>query len=352
MKLFSRGPKTQSAPPAGAAPAPPPVTFDETVGDADAQRLRTQMAGGKWRPVHAFLEQVTDWENRSFYLRLVARQADVMDEWVRDTNGSELALLARGMSRVDLAWKARGSGRAQTVAADSWPQFYARLNEAEADLFRASELLPTDPLPWTMLIPTAMGLQLPKEEVLRRLGEVNARYPGFRRAQMGAVNAVAQKWSGSHALMFDVARRADSTLPPGNAGHVAIAYAHLIRKQYYQGWEKDIEAGKQYFKNPAVGEEIRRAADNSVLSPAFVPSLDSAWARADFALCLGATGTVHEPDRIRAAQLFRAIGNHPPARTLWNESWGEKAAASYAYTQDKCLRAELEATRQPQATYP
>jgi hypothetical protein len=340
MRLFSKKP---AQPPAAAPAGPPPVAFDDTAGNADAARLRDQMLAGDWRAVQAFLEPLTDWDDRTFYIRVIARLGMFPEDWVTATSGSQVSMIARGIHRMDLAWKARGSGRSQTVGEAAWPQFYAHLNEAEADLTRACDLLPSDPLPWAMLITTAQGLELPKEVVLRRFDEVNARHLGFRLAHVNVMNAVSQKWSGSHVLMFDIARKADTTLPPGSPGRVCIPFAHALRRQYYAQWEKDADAAAGYYKNPTVALEIRTAADNSVLSPAFVPTLDSPWPRADFALSLGSTSGTFDEDRSRAVQLFAALGEHPPTRTLWSETFGAKAGATYAGTRTRCARTDAPA---------
>jgi len=348
VRLFSR-----PQPPHGpATPPPPPVTFDPAAGDPQGHQMMRWVAAGDWRSAHQFLEGVTGWDDRSYFLRLISRWDPFPEEWISATGGSQLAFLARGMQRVQAAWRARGSGKGETVTEQGWKEFFAVLNLAEDDLARAAELVPEDPVPWTSRITVARGLEMSKEEVLRRLGEVNARAPGFRPAYVTAVVSVAQKWRGSHALMFDVAREANRTLPAGNPGRVAIAWAHALRFQYYLGWEKARDTALGYYKDPAVGAEILGAAEACVLSPGFPETLDSPWPRADFALSLALAGDGDIAYRHRSAALFPPLGDSPPVDTLWRERYGGKEGEQFARIRQLSFRAAAAGPTQPAPASP
>lgn len=313
------------------ADAPPPVDASNMLGVPDAVRLVQRYRSGDWQSVAAFLEKVTAWEDRSFHLRLLAEQESYLQDWLDAEPDAPAPLLVRGMHRIQAAWRARGSARAETVTDPGWREFYAQLNQAEDDLQKVAAIAPDDPQPWQSLVTVANGLQLPKEEVLRRFDEVKARALGFRPAYVSVITAVAQKWGGSHALMFDVARDAMKTLPAGSPGRVAIVHAHFLRFQYHAGWEKDEVKARAYFKDPSVGAEILEAAEASVLSQAFFPNLDSAWPRVDFAFGLAFAGDGDRMYRRRAATLFRAVGDVIPSHSLWTERYGRaEAARQYA----------------------
>src|ERR1700754_4767447 len=101
-------------------------------------------------------------------------------------------------ARCVLAWQARGSGRASTVAQDSWPVFYARLVDADRDLARAAAMDDEDPTPHARSIQAALGLDLGQTEKHKRFGEAARRFRWHRSAHTIMIQATAAKWSGSN----------------------------------------------------------------------------------------------------------------------------------------------------------
>jgi len=313
------------------------VTRSNDMGDPDAVRLVAAFTRHDWHAVEKYLASISAWEDRAFFLRLLAESHIAADDWVRASGPTPLPLLVRGMQRVRAAWAARGTGRSQSVADSSWGTFFALLNQAEDDLSAVCSLAPDDPQPWASRITTAYGLELPKAELLRMLAEVDARAPGYRPAYVSAVNGVALKWGGSHALMFDVARRAHANLPDGSPGRVAIAYAHFLREQHYRLWEKDTKMADAYYLDPAVADEVLEAAQRSVLSTAFAPNRDSAWPRVDFAFSLSRSADGRTNSQTAGAELFRSMGAVIPAQSLWAERFGGEAGAQYERSRDLAL---------------
>ena len=334
MSLLSRlGGKGRTAP----ASPPPAVEFSNALRNTEAMHVVERYLSGDWRYVATLLEGVTGWEDRSFYLRLLAEQQTFPDQWITATSGSSTSLLVRGMHKIQAAWRARGSAQSHTVTDPGWRDFFALLNQAEDDLQSSASLVPEDPQPWQSLITVANGLELPKEEVLRRFEEVKRRAPGFRPAYVSVITAVAQKWNGSHALMFDIARDATRELPEGSPGRVAIPHAHFLRYQYHGLWEKDEAKAQAYFKDTKIGDEILQAAEASVLSATFSPNLDSAWPRVDFAFGLAFAGDGDTEYRRNAAPLFRAVGDVIPSHSLWTERYGTAAKAAQQYARVRQL---------------
>jgi len=313
------------------------VAGNNDMGDPDAVRLLASYKRHDWRAVEQYLGSISAWEDRAFFLRLLAESHILAEDWVRASGPGPLPLLVRGMQRVRAAWAARGSGRSQSVTDPSWGTFFALLNQAEDDLCAVCSLAPDDPQPWASRITTAYGLELPKADLLRMLAEVDARAPGYRPAYVSAINGVAQKWGGSHALMFDVARRAHANLPDGSPGRVAIPYAHFLREQHYRLWEKDTKTADAYYLDPAVADEILEAAQRSVLSAAFVPNRDSAWPRVDFAFSLSRSADGRTDSQTAGAELFRSMGPVIPAQSLWAERFGSEAGTQYERSRDLAL---------------
>jgi hypothetical protein len=289
VALFKR-PRQAAAPspqPAAAPPQGPPV--DPLAGDAVARRFRAELAEGRWQEFHDFLEATRDWTSRDFY---VSGLADItgrpawLDEWVAARAGSPLPWLFRGQHGVYWAWQARGSGRASTVAENSWPVFFARLVDADRDLARAAAMDDEDPTPHARSIQAALGLELGQPEKHKRFGEAIRRSRWHRSAHVITIQATAAKWSGSNKEMFEFARWSSAEAPEGSGVHVVVPLAHLEKWLNLPRESEDGEARQaQYFRDGQVGAEIWRAADRSVRSPRYQPDQYTPSDRNIFAMC-------------------------------------------------------------------
>jgi hypothetical protein len=286
VALFKR--PRPAAPSPAAAPEKGPPT-DPLVGDATAHRFRAELAAGRWREFHDFLEATRDWNSRDFYvskLSALDERPAWLEEWAAVRPGSSLPWLFRGHQGVHWAWQARGGGRAHTVGEDAWPVFYARLVEADRDLARAAGLDDEDPTPHAEGIRVAIGLQLGPAEKQKRFGEAIRRSRWHRNAHTMTVQATAAKWGGSEKEMFEFARWASSQAPEGSDVHVAVPLAHL---EQWLGLPSKSADGQpvqsRYFRDGQVGAEIWQAADRSVRSPRYQPSRYTPSDRNIFAMC-------------------------------------------------------------------
>lgn len=290
MPLFKK-----KAKPAGSVPGPgaettmrmvtSPLPVDELLGDPDAHRFRRELAEGRWKEFHDFLEGTTDWDYRHFYannLSKISGRPDWLDEWVSARPRSALPFLFRGSHGVHWAFQARGAEGAKTVPEDAWPVFQARLAEADRDLARAAALDTSDPTPFARGIWVAMGLSLGQPEIRRRFGEAERRHPLNGAADYAMVQALARKWFGSHQEMFAFARSVSAQAPYGHSGHKMIALAHLE-----QWLDLPRESRPGYFLAHSVKGEIRAAADRSVRSPRYVRTMLAPNDWNVFAMCFG-----------------------------------------------------------------
>ncbi len=317
----------------------PPPSAAMAMGNARARRLMRNYTDGDWPRVETFMAGIADWHDRSFFLRLMAAHT-AFAGWLSDgSNVSPLARLLLGMHLERAAWRARGSGTAEMISEARWQEYFRLLNEAEDALATACELLPADPQPWASRIAVGYGLELSKETTLLQLGEAAARAPGFRPAYASAVVGLSQQWGGSHLLMFETAREAQRTLPPGSPGRVAIPRAHFLRRRFHAVLEKDEQKANAYYADPAVADEVVEAARASVLSPAFVANLDSPWPLADFALVLCLCHEAGRPVAADAAAVLKLLGSRLPPATLWSDHFGAKAEAEFNRLRQQLLRA-------------
>jgi hypothetical protein len=127
-----------------------------------------------------------------------ALESNEIRQWI--TNAPEQAReLGLGVALTYEGWAIRGSGRAQHVNRNSWTPFFHHVREAEHHLRRAALLDRSDPTPFHALTRTAMALQIPKDDVLRRVRAGCERGATYSLA-VTAVRALGPMWSGSPDL--------------------------------------------------------------------------------------------------------------------------------------------------------
>ncbi len=280
---------------------------------------------GEWRPVQEAFDAGMSWSDRNTIFYELGDVDAFPDDWISAMPDSGTPLTARGAFYIRHAWKERGTGRAHNVTDEGWRGFTEYLDLALADLQRAVELSPDDPTPWASMISVAMGLSLPKDEILRLVAEADLRSPGLACVYSRATTALAQKWGGSHRLMFDFAEDTTRRLPDGSAGLTCVAYAHVEAYTYLKNFDKDKVATKAHFKSPSVAAQVGDAADRSVLSAAYLPDLSSPVQRSYFAFCLTFIGDTFREHRAASSQLFQMLGDAVP-ESPWTLAYGFTAA--------------------------
>lgn len=333
MPLF-RKPKTPAAKtatqqPATQQPGPP---IDELVGDPGAHHFRAELAAGRWREFHDFLEACRDWDDRNFYLLHLADiegRPEWIDQWKAERPRSAVPLLFSGTHGIHWAWQARGSGRATTVKEDAWPVFHGRLVEGDRELAKAAGMDETDPTPYARSLPAAKGLSLGVAELRRRFTEVVRRHPWHQGSHASMVDALASKWSGSDELMFGFARDVMRKAPEGHGVHEAIALAHIEK---WMNLPRESQDGKElqlkYFRRDDVAAEVRRAADLSIRSPLYRPSKHTALDRNTFAFCFW---LMHDyAEQLEQMRLIGSLNQAAPWHYQGKPGWAYERARTRA----------------------
>jgi hypothetical protein len=193
-RLFSRGPKL-----------PEPV-YDPFEGYEEARAVMDGLRTGDWRSAAALLARTRQGDDRAFVAGHIAEATQGWPAWIDEWHAAESSRaepwLIRGAARIGSAWAARGSGRASEVAEDAWPVFEERLAQAEADLAEAARRDEQDATPWAYLLITGRGLGAEVDELAKRFEEARTRDPRGWLAPTQAVESLAEKWCGSHDVMF------------------------------------------------------------------------------------------------------------------------------------------------------
>ncbi|MCM2256268.1 MAG: hypothetical protein NDJ94_11410 [Vicinamibacteria bacterium] len=318
--LFSRGPKL-----------PEPV-YDPFDGDEAARVAAAALGRGDWQEA-ARLLAASSGDQRAFLAGTFAEAGSTpaIDAWQAAQSDRPEPWLIRGLARIGEAWEARGSGLAADVEEEAWPIFRAGLEAAEADFREAIRLAPRDATPWGYLLITARGLGAEVPEIRQRFDQARRRDPRGWLAPFMALDALTEKWCGSHETLFAFAREVSASEPAGSPLHALVPAAHVERWLHFSLEEPpDHDAQQRYFARREVNQEIRLAWERGTQSPAFRPGRFAATQRNlfAFAFCLG-------EDVGRAQELFRQIGPHAtptPWRYLGDPIDAFKRAREDAFT--------------------
>lgn len=235
-------------------------------------------------------------ELREFYVAAAADTAmldpDVHDapRWAEQLleahGGVSMPWTVRAATRRSAAWQVRGGGPVDLIPAGVHATFFGLLRLAERDLRQAVRLDSADAVPWTELIITGYGLQIPLEERCRRHDRALALAPDLYRAPGQLLQGLCTKWGGSDDLALQFARDVADQSPPGSPNHRLVADVHLER------WIQRRCPATAYFDGDVVAE-IVAATERCVLHPAFVDTVAhpaAAVARNSFAVGLFAAG--------------------------------------------------------------
>jgi hypothetical protein len=265
---------------------------------------------GDWRQADELLARTRKGDDRAARAGTIASAADGwpewIDEWHKARNERPEPWLIRGAIRLGWAWEARGSGRAGEVAEESWPIFFERVQEAEADLLEATRRDEKDATPWAYLLVAGSALNMEPPELIERFDEARKRDPQGWLAPWQALNALSEKWSGSHEIMFALAREIGANEPRGSQLHSLVAEAHLHRWQYFSMEDPPDPKGQgRYYDQGDVQRELGRAWERGPGSPLFRPG---PFANSQLALFAFGFSLGEDTDLARAA--FLKLNNH------------------------------------------
>lgn len=179
------------------------------------------------------------------------------------------------------AWNVRGGGGAETVGEDAWPVFHRMLEEADERGRQALDLVADHPGAATWRLVSGRGLGLPSDEWWHRFEVARRRRPTLYPAHFHMLQALCEKWYGTHDLMLDFGRRVARESPVGDPLPAVLALAHL------ELWLATASGGA-----PQQLRDRARAEDTALLR-----QVSDAW------LATGEAASAH-PRALEAHQLF------------------------------------------------
>ena len=291
MALFRRKPKG--------------VPADITAGDPRAAQLIHAVASDDADGVRAVLTQAAGADERERLTALLAElpgHPQPFETWVEREPDNPTARLARAAHGIGFAWAARGAGYGDTVGKDDWTVFLERLRRAEGDLLRAAEYDRDDAVPWSLMLMSGRGVEAPKEELLGRYEQAQARHPWLLEAHLQLLQALCAKWFGSDEESLGFARAVARDAPEGAAVRALVPMAHI--EIWLDMDRRDGQSPDAYQERPDVREEIQEAARRSVFADGFSDDLVTVPALNVFAVGLYLFG-----DEPAAAALVQRLGD-------------------------------------------
>ncbi|MDN0195157.1 hypothetical protein [Streptomyces sp. S.PNR 29] len=280
-------------------PGPSTDPFDNL---PELAALRTAAQARDWAGTQAFFAGLDSADKVSFASGLLADMAGVehyLEQAAAARPGDPLPRTLLAERYIRIGWEIRSSLRAEHVSREQFDQFHAWLRKAEQLLIEVCAEQPGYAPAWTARLITARGLQLGQSEARRRYDRLSARHPHHYRAQSLLLQQLCPKWGGSWEAAHGFARECASAAPDGSDAGVLVADAHI------EHW-LDLDSGEDtaYMRGLPVRDDLRHAAEVSVLHPGHRPGWEWIGAHSTFAMAFSLGG--HRED---AARHFAALGD-------------------------------------------
>jgi hypothetical protein len=229
------------------------------------------------------------------------RQMEALEKWLKAKPQSTAAHIALAEGYTDYAWKARGSGFAETVPEQGWDRFYERLARARAALIEVRAAPDKGPHWYSTMQTVALGEAWDQDEYDALFEEAVRNEPLYYHFYSARARYLLPRWYGEEG---DWERFADASATKIGGKEGSILYAHIA-------WEmsRHFRINDFFSKNQVSWPRIRQGyLDREALYGQTVRHLNE--------LCLLAGGAA---DRSTMRQLLPRIDGR------WDEDvWKEK----------------------------
>lgn len=147
-----------------------------------------------------------------------------------------------GETIIREAWAIRGGGYASTVGGDRFKVFWSTLKNAYEPLQEAARLDPHDAVPWECQMWFALGMQLDRDESDEIWRQLVVRCPTLWMGHWARLQALCDKWQGSHEEMYAFARETVDRAPEGSLLPGILPLAHF--EYWMREEDRLLDAGK------------------------------------------------------------------------------------------------------------
>ncbi|MEW1889103.1 hypothetical protein [Streptomyces sp. NPDC085659] len=265
-KLFGRAEERPAAGP-HALPAPRKQNGMYTLralGDTRVLALVEAARVGDWEAVKAALTPFDLGRDHQILNEL--EELDGVQDWIgraadEDKEHRATALLIAGARHIQWGWEARTAARASQVTEGQWRVFHERLRIGEEQLLEAAELRPEWVTPWRRLLTSGRGMSLGADITEARLDAALRRAPLDLETHIEWISQLQPRWGGEPGQALRFARDAYADAPEGDRISCVIPMAHI------EDWVESDETG--CLKTDEIRTELRRAAERSILHPAY-----------------------------------------------------------------------------------
>ena len=252
--------------------------FDPALGDTLGKKILAEAKQGRVNLLSTELASIRNnqWDRRAFYVDLAGQYlTDIrVLETLPDTS---IGNLIRGSIAIELAWKARGSGQADTVSKDGWEGFFRNLDFAGRCLLRSGEQDIEDPTPFALLQTVAMGLQFERKVAEAWLQEAIKRDVNNQQAHYRHLFLLCKKWGGSHEDMFNFARATLNKIPAESTLNSIIYVAFQEYFLFFRAFENDLEGSKALLRDKQVHEESLSVYQRSLQKRVKIEQVSDYW---------------------------------------------------------------------------
>ncbi len=281
----------------------PPPDFEVASAYPVAGRLQQAAHARDWAAIRALAAGMPRGTDRAVITTVVSGVAGIerpLRELVAAHPNDTLAATLLASREVTVGWGIRTAAKATHVSREQFAEFHRHLRQAEQLLIRVTAADPANDLAWAERLNTARGLQLGQNEARRRYDRLTRHNPGHFTGQTLLLQQLCPKWSGDWEAAHTFAGECMRNAPAGALNAGLVAEVHL---EHWIDLETKNERA-QYLRRPDVHEELVRAAERSVLHPAFARPYGWVSVEGVFAALFAVAG-----DLKRAAVHFRALGN-------------------------------------------
>jgi hypothetical protein len=205
--------------------------------DAFAKRLRDSKesyADGVWKVFYVYdgLDLSDEASDAEWQKRFKA-----IKSWIDAKPDSITARVAMAKDLVSYAWKARGTGYADTVSEASWKVFYQRLNQAVNVLNSAKTLNEQCPCLWSVLLQAHLGSQIERSQYDATFEAAIKAWPDYTPYYFKRAYFLFPRWYGAEGEWEkDLEQSADKV--GGDEGD--MLYARVVWSAHQTGTSTDI----------------------------------------------------------------------------------------------------------------
>jgi hypothetical protein len=257
---------------------------------------------GDWAATEAYFAGLDSVDNVSFAVRALAGISGTegyLEKAVQDRPGDPLArtLLAERYTRI--GWWKRGRKDAQNVSREQFELFHDWLRKSERILIEVCAEHPDHAPAWTARLTTARMLELGRAEARRRYDRLSAHHPHHISAQRQLLQQLCPKWGGSWEDAHGFAKECVSAAPEGSYAGMVVAEAHV---EHWLSLPEDED--REYLEDASVRDDLRHAAQVSLLHPDHRPGWHGFIGHSTFAMAFSLGGHLKD-----AAPHFAVLGD-------------------------------------------